>query len=103
MNTRAVGEDTAFIPVPSRKRRRKAQPLAEELAFDKADDAASLERLRGQIARIEAELGEAVDESDKRAVANKTALEKKKARLVDQLKAAEEAIKAKELAEQSGQ
>lgn len=102
MNTRALQADKAFIPKPSRKRSRKAQTSAEQVAFDKADDAASLEKLRAQIAHIDIELSVAFDENDKRAQRKKDALEAKRANLVEQLKATEEAIKAKEIAETQG-
>ncbi len=100
MNTRALKADKAFIPAATRKRARKPQPLAEEVAFDKADDAASLEKIRAQIAHIDAELSVSVDEADERAQKKRAKLEKQKSALIERLKAAEEAIKAKELAEQ---
>jgi small-conductance mechanosensitive channel len=99
MNTRAVESDKVFIPAPAR--RQKAQTLAEEVAFDKADDAASLEKIRAQIAHIDADLSEAGDSKDEKVAARKATLERKKTRLVEQLKATEEAIKAKEFAEQN--
>jgi hypothetical protein len=102
MNTRALQADKAFIPKPSRKRSRKAQASAEQVAFDKADDAASLEKLRTQIAHVDTELSVEFDENDKRAQKKKSALEAQKANLVEQLKASEEAIKAKEIAETQG-
>lgn len=100
MNTRALKADKTFIPTPTRKRSRKAQTLAEEVAFDKADDAASLEKIRAQIAHIDAELAVDINEDDKRAQKKRAALEQQRTLLVEQLKSAEEAIKAKEFAEQ---
>ena len=99
MNTRALGENHKVIPAPSRKAAPQVQALAEQLAFDKADDAASVEKIRTAIEQTDAELkslGEAKDDADDSA---RAALEERKVRLIDQLKASEEAIKAKEMAE----
>ncbi|MBT8092953.1 MAG: mechanosensitive ion channel family protein [Gammaproteobacteria bacterium] len=100
MNTRALEADKTFIPIPTRQRSRKAQPLAEEVAFDKADEAASLEKIRAQIAHVDAELSISIDDDDEHAKKERVGLERKKTELVEQLKAAEEAIKIKESAEQ---
>ena len=40
MNTRAVGQDRPFIPEPVRTAAPAAQPTAEDVAFDKAEEAA---------------------------------------------------------------
>ena len=102
MNTRAVPDGQMFIPSPSSKRSRAAQPIAEDVAFDKAEDAASLEKIRVQIEKIDEQLnapGEQESESNQR---DKSTLEEQKARLFSQLKLAEERIKAKESAEEQG-
>ncbi len=102
MNTRALGEGRKVIPPRSRKAASQPQASAEQLAFDKADEAASIEKIRTAIEQTDAAikaLGEAADTPDPGELA---ALEKKKLRLVEELKTGEEAIKAKELAEKSG-
>ena len=99
MNTRTLKENHRVIPAPSRTAAPQVHALAEQLAFDKADDAASVEKIRTAIEQTDAELkalGESQDEVDPAAHA---ALEERKVRLIEQLKAAEEAIKAKEIAE----
>ena len=99
MNTRALGEQHRFIPIPSRKTVTPVLAQPEEIAFDKAEEAASVERIRNAIEQAAADL-KALDElGDEADAAERTALEEKKARLVEQLKAGEEAIKAREAAE----
>ena len=104
MNTRALREDKAFIPAPSRKRAKaEAQAAAESLAFDKAEDAASLEKLRVQIQQVDDQLA-VIDEEKSESSAAKTAeLEAKKVQLVELLKYADDEIKAKETAEKHGE
>jgi len=99
MNTRSIEKDRKFIPAPSKKTAAPAPVQAEVVAFDKADDAASAEKIRVAIEQIDAALkalSESVEEVDP---SGRTALEEKKTRLIEQLKAAEENIKAKEDAE----
>ncbi len=99
MNTRALDKGERFIPIPSRKTVTQVQAQPEQVVFDKAEEAASVERVRVAIEQATAEL-KALDEKDAEAdPAERTALEEKKARLVEQLKSGEEAIKARELAE----
>ncbi len=102
MNTRALQEDRTFIPGPSRKASQPAQTQAEDVAFDKAEEAASLEGIRKAIERIDAELAEVTDEEGDTKQPRKAALTANKARLVAQLKAAELQMAAKELAEEAG-
>jgi small-conductance mechanosensitive channel len=99
MNTRALGEEQRFIPIPSRKTVTQVQAQPEQIAFDKAEEAASVERIRVAIEQAAAEL-KALDEADGEVDAEaRSALEDKKSHLVEQLKAGEEAIKAREIAE----
>ena len=102
MNTRAVKEDHKVIPRLSRKKASKAQPQAERVAFDKAEDAASIEKIRIAIEKTDAELKALDDVAGDVDPAERTALEEKKVHLVEQLKVGEEEIKAKEIAEKSG-
>lgn len=64
MNTRALADDIRFIPSGGRTRWRPAGDASpEELAFDKAEQAATAEKLRARIARGEEAL-QAADEED---------------------------------------
>jgi small-conductance mechanosensitive channel len=102
MNTRALPEDQRFIPVPSRANKPQDQVRAEELAFDKADEAASVESLRAAIEQTEAEI-KALNETDEEVDSSRhKALEEKKALLIQRLKISEAEISARELAEKSG-
>jgi small-conductance mechanosensitive channel len=102
MNTRAFSEDRRFIPAPSVRSAPHAHSSAEQLAFDKAEEAASVERIRVAIENVSEEL-EALDEKpDGAEPAERSALEEKQARLVEQLKGAEQAVKERESAEKKG-
>ena len=104
MNTRALREGKAFIPAPSRKRTKAAaQAAAESLAFDKAEDAASLEKIRVQIQQVDEQLADIDEEKNESNEAQKAELETKKVHLLELLKSAEEEIKAKETAEKHGE
>ena len=102
MNTRAISEDHKFIPKPARKKAAKDQPQAEQIAFDKAEEAASVEKIRIAIEQTDAELKAVDGVTGEVDPAERTALEEKKTRLIEQLKAGEGEIKAKEMAEKSG-
>lgn len=103
MNTRALQKGKVFIPSPSRKRRQAAHASAEDLAFDKAEDAASLEKLRVQIQQVDDELAMIREEKNESNEPKISALEAKKAQLLEGLKLADDAIKAKETAEKQGE
>ena len=104
MNTRALREGKAFIPAPSRKRAKAAaQAAAESLAFDKAEDAASLEKIRVQIQQVDEQLADIDEEKNESNVAQKAELEAKKVHLLELLKTADDEIKAKETAEKHGE
>ena len=96
MNTRAVQEGQVFIPEPSREPTPSPHPVAEDIAFDKAEDAASLEKLRVQIEQVDEELAALDADKSESDTQKKSSLETKKARLLERLKSADEAIKAKE-------
>lgn len=78
------------------------QPNAEDVAFDKADDAAEVQRIRTAIAHIDAQLELPPDEGDKTDPEKRARLEDERARLAEKLKTAEEKMQAKELAEAQG-
>ncbi len=102
MNTRVVSDDHRFIPKASTKKAAKVELESELIAFDKAEEAATVEKIRIAIEQTDAEL-EALDKAAGEVdPAERTALEEKKLRLIEQLKAGEEEIKAKEVAEKSG-
>jgi hypothetical protein len=91
MNTRAIGEDRRFIPQPAGRQRavREPETRAEEVAFDVAEKAASVEELRKAVKAIEAEL-EAVPRSvsaDREALVS--GLEARRVRLAAELAEAE--------------
>ncbi len=102
MNTKARQEGDRVIPAPSKDTAPHAHSTAEQVAFDKAEEAASVERIRVAIEHSNEEL-EALDEKpDGAEPAERTAIEEKRDRLVEELKVAEEAIKAREAAEKKG-
>ena len=99
MNTRTLDDKQRFIPIPSRKTITQVQAQPEEIAFDKAEEAASVERIRVAIEQAAVELKALDERGDEVTPEERAALEEKKAHLVEQLKAGEEAIKAREIAE----
>ncbi len=63
MNTRALADDVRFMPAGRRERRRpSAEALPEELAFDKAEQAATVSRLRTRLAGLDSAIAEAADD-----------------------------------------
>ncbi len=96
MNTRALMEGSRFIPARS-KTKAAAQPTAEEIAFDKADEAATVEEIRTAIGEIESQLTPAGGDESALDPRKKIALEEKKLRLAEQLTDAEQQMKAQEL------
>jgi small-conductance mechanosensitive channel len=60
MNTRALAEDRRFVPAPSLRSaaRRAPETRAEEVAFDVAEKAATVEELRQALESIDKELGD---------------------------------------------
>jgi small conductance mechanosensitive channel len=94
MLTRQLGKHERFIPEPVRVPMTGPATSAEEVAFDIAEEAASIEKLRKAIERIEAELA-----SEERSDAEKGDLEARKTLLVEQLKAAEKQREAEKLTE----
>jgi len=101
MNTRAIADDKQYIPEPSRERTREQRILAEDVVFDKAEEAASVELIRKSIELADAEL--LALESDKSAATEslRARLQAKKSRLSEHLKLAEERQKAAELEDES--
>ncbi len=102
MNTRAQGETGKILPPVIRRTRARVQSSAEDIAFDKADEAASIEKIRTAIEQTEASISSITAEDGALDADQIEVLEAKKMRLIEELKAGEEAIKASELAEKSG-
>ncbi|MDH3339303.1 MAG: mechanosensitive ion channel [Gammaproteobacteria bacterium] len=101
MNTRVIADKELFVPKPSRKVIKKHQTQAEDVVFDKAEEAASVEQIRKTIEVVDAELLVLEKEEGDEIILSKDRLKAKKLRLIEQLKSAEEERKAAELAEQS--
>ena len=102
MNTRALAEGRKVIPPRAKKVIQQAQTSAEDVAFDKAEEAASVEKIRTSIEQTDAAIKSIVEAGGDADSDEVAALEEKKLRLVEQLKNKEEEIKAKELAEKDG-
>ena len=99
MNTRAVTGDRLFIPEKSRRVSVSKSTQVEDVAFDKAEEAASVDQIRKAIELVDAELA-LLEKQDGGDEAMNDALEAKKLHLIEQLKDAEERRKTAELAEQ---
>ncbi len=96
MNTRAIPGDKRFIPQPTLKvvaQKPKKTATAEDLAFDKAEDAATVEQLRTSIQLIEAAIDARKHEPTDALGPSVEQLTARKERLLEQLKAAEEGLK----------
>lgn len=93
MNTRALAEGKVFVPRATREPARTAVGQVEDVAFDKANEAASLEDIRRAIEAVDAEMAQLDDDehsSDRAAV---DLLIAKKRRLMEQFKDTEEKLK----------
>jgi hypothetical protein len=99
MNTRAVASDQRFIARPTRRRRAADDASAEQLAFDKAHEAAEIEKLRKAINDIEKRMKTLGDESKDENAAELASLATTKADLDEQLEEAEERARRAESAE----
>ena len=101
MNTRAVADDKHYIPEPTREPRREERTLAEDVVFDKAEEAASIEQIRKSIELVDAELLALDDDESGATDSARAKLEARKSTLGERLKAAEQQQKEAELAEQT--
>ncbi len=102
MNTRALSESNVFVPKVPQVVSTEVGVAAEDLAFDKADEAASVEGIRKSIEQLEMQMEEMEktgDEASKEAI---SVLEAKKAGLLEELKASEERRKIADKVEESG-
>jgi len=92
MNTRAIPEDKPILPRPSRKTASRESKRAEDVAFDKAEDAASAEEIRKSIERVDAEIAALADNKDPDTDSRKQRLTARKEWLVQRLKNAKEQL-----------
>ena len=91
MNTRALGQGTAVIPQAEPAIVTHEGTVAEEIVFEKADEAASIEHLRDALRKVD----EAVDDAGSSdGTTGRSALEAKKAAIEAQIEAAQEHQKA---------
>ena len=72
------------------------------MAFDKAEDAASVEKIRTAIEAVDADIKELSGSEEGEPPGERERLEAKKARLSEHLLAAEAVIREKEKAEKNG-
>ncbi len=93
MNTRAIAEGKMFIPKLTRKVATEKATQAEDVAFDKAEEAASAEEIRKSIELVDAEIVALKDQESDAAAATIDKLTARKDRLIKQLKHAEERLK----------
>ena len=103
MNQRPLKDNHQFIPAIKRRRAaKKKKTLAEDIAFDKAEEAASVEGIRKSIELVDADLAELAGQEGTEVDAKLARLEAKKTRLTEQLAIAEKERKAADLAEHAG-
>lgn len=99
MNTRALKEGTLMIPKHFQAGPEGASVRVEDVAFDKAEQAASVEEIRKQIEVLEADLAKVTSSGEEGIQQTIDKLTRTRDRLIERLKSAEEARKAAELAE----
>lgn len=94
MNTRALDPQTAVIPAATPTSESELENRAEEIAFDKAEEAASIEKIRAAIEAVDKELSalEDTEQDDAARDGQRERLEARKARLARLLEAADEAV-----------
>ncbi|MBT8040418.1 MAG: mechanosensitive ion channel [Xanthomonadales bacterium] len=91
MNTRALGDDRRFLPERYRRNGadRANEKRAEDIAFDVAEEAASIEELRASLAKVEDELKSLSEDKPDDLEEKRKQLEANKNRLDANIKAAE--------------
>jgi len=99
MNSRVYADDRAFIPEPSISKAKPVQPKAEEIIFDKAADAASVEELKSEIGAIDLELKRLSEESSPDLDATTARLEAEKMRLLKRIEIEQERLRESERAD----
>lgn len=95
MNTRQLAAEHRVLPARTRPNSQKAAPtLVEDVAFDKAEDAASVEKIREALRDTEKELAALKAEESGSTGATAKALKRKQNRLNTLLKEAQEKAKS---------
>jgi len=96
MNTRALAPEQRFVPAPGDKLQpgRPPEKRAEEVAFDVAEEAASIEELRTALESVEAELKELKELKEREGPGDESLIRRLEARR-EQLKAELEAAEAR--------
>jgi len=91
MNTRALADDQRFMPKPVGRKpaRKEVETRAEEVAFDVAEEAASVEELRKALEAVDKELAELKERDRKDDSGARGGLESRRERLAAELEAAE--------------
>ncbi len=98
VNSRPIAEDRVFIPPQVAVQPMKEETTAEQLAFDKAEEAASVEDIRKEIERVEADIAALGKDAP---AGEKDELERRKAALIEELKVAEALRKEAEVADET--
>ena len=96
MNTRALAPDRPVMPRRTRKSRAKPRTQAEDIAFDKAEDAASIETIRQSLEKVDGELKALEEMPQEAADKARPTLERRRERLAERLRLAEETLKSRE-------
>jgi hypothetical protein len=99
MNSRVYADDRAFIPEPSLSRTKPVQPKAEEIIFDKAADAATVEELKSRIEAIDRELEKLSEASSPDLDATTSRLDAEKTRLLKRIEIEQERLRESERAD----
>lgn len=92
MNTRALQSGEAIIPEKAKIPDLAPKTQAEDIAFDKAEDAANIESIRKAIEKTTAELEALSGEADGEDEQVRLQLESRRAALVERLRLAEELL-----------
>ncbi|MGB5331250.1 MAG: mechanosensitive ion channel domain-containing protein [Woeseiaceae bacterium] len=93
MNTRAIAEGKIFIPEPTRKVAEEKATQAEDVVFDKAEEAASAEQIRKSIELVDVEIKALKEQKTDVADASVEKLTARKEHLIQRLRNAEEQLK----------
>lgn len=95
MNTRQLAAEHKVLPARTRPRTQEAAPtLVEDVAFDKAEEAASVEKIREALREAENELSALKSEEGESSGAAEKAIKRKQDRLMSLLKKGQEKTKS---------
>ncbi|MEO1246817.1 MAG: mechanosensitive ion channel domain-containing protein [Pseudomonadota bacterium] len=98
MNTRAIADDVRIIPDAVQPARRKQSTKAEDIAFDKAEQAAQIEKLRAVIEQVNSELSAVQSEQENdEQLARVAELEQRRERLLHELETLEAVVREVEM------